>query len=323
MNDIYFEKDYASLYEEMERGSAEHWELKCEYGSISYSFLKRAIPVQSDQDYYDIISPYGYGGPVATHVVDKEKLLEQFQSEFQRYCKDNKIVSEFVRFHPLVDNAHQFDTVYHPIYMRKTVGTAIAENGDTLQLEWNQTARKLVRKAQRQGVTYRVTQAPKDLDSFLSIYHSTMDRNNASRFYYFDASYFQKCLELFGDRMLLIEVVFENTVIASCIYFIGETVLHEHLMGSLSEYLSYSPVYVLKAAAIEWATAHGLKLIHYGGGLTNSEEDPLFQFKKKFTKTALFDFYVAKKIHDPIAYKQLCAIKGVSPEEEFFPAYRK
>lgn len=323
MKDIYFEKSYASLYEGIEKGKAELWELDCEYGKISYSFIKRPIPIDIGEQYFDIITPYGYGGPVVLETSNLEKLNLTFQSEFAKYCVDNLIVSEFARFHPIVGNAKDLEKVYQPIYMRQTVGTTIDRDGNTLQLEFNQTARKLTRKAERQGVTYRIVTGPEQLDDFLEIYYATMDRNKAESFYYFERSYFEACLETLKDRLLLIEVLFENKVIAACIYFVSGKVLHEHLMGSLTEYLSYSPVYVLKAAAIEWATKQGIQLIHYGGGLTNAEDDPLFLFKKKFTKETLFDFYIAKKIHQPKVYEKLCQLKGVSVDEPFFPAYRK
>lgn len=323
MKDIYFKESYASLYEDMEQGTTELWELDCEYGKISYLFIKRPIPIETDQQYFDIITPYGYGGPIVLETTDLEQLNTRFQEEFTKYCVDNAIVSEFVRFHPVVGNAKDLEAVYHPIYMRQTVGTTVDPNGDTLMLEFNQTARKLTRKAERQGVTYRVTPAPKQLNDFLSIYYATMDRNKADSFYYFEPSYFEACLKTLQDELLLIEVLLEDKVIAACIYFVSGGVLHEHLMGSLTEYLSYSPVYVLKAAAIEWATENGINLIHYGGGLTNAEDDPLFLFKKKFTRETLFDFYIAKKIHQSEVYEKLCQLKGISIDEPFFPAYRK
>lgn len=323
MKDIYFEKSYASLYEEVEKGTSELWELDCEYGKISYTFIKRPIPIETDEPYFDIITPYGYGGPVVLEASDTDKLMARFQSAFAQYCADNAIVSEFVRFHPILANAKDFETVYQPIYMRQTVGTSVDPEGNTLLLEFNQTARKLTRKAERQGVTYRVVVGPEQLDDFLDIYYATMNRNKADSFYYFEPSYFKACLETLKDKLLLIEVLLDNKVIAACIYFVSGPILHEHLMGSLTEYLSYSPVYVLKAAAVEWAREQGISLIHYGGGLSNAQDDPLFLFKRKFTKDTLFDFFIAKKIHQADVYEKLCHLKGVSVDEPFFPAYRK
>lgn len=33
-------------------------------GYVTYTFLKRVINLKLDKKFYDIITPYGYGGPV-------------------------------------------------------------------------------------------------------------------------------------------------------------------------------------------------------------------------------------------------------------------
>lgn len=323
MTDIYLTPAYARLYETMEQGKAEEWVLNSPHGRISYTFIKRKIESETEQDYYDITTPYGYGGPVVLEVNDKVALLAEFEQAFKEYCQAENIVSEFIRFHPILENATDFKTVYQPIYLRQTVGTSVDPEGQTPLLEFNQSTRKLVRRAEKQGVTYRVVTAPENLDDFLAIYYATMDRNQADTFYYFDRAYFEACVAVFKENLVLIEVSLADKVIGACIYFRSGKVLHEHLMGSLTDYLSYSPVYVLKHAAVQWAAEEGIELIHYGGGLSNAEDDPLFQFKRKFTKSTLFDFYIGKKIHLPEVYDQICQSKGISSDDPFFPAYRK
>ena len=81
--------------------------------------------MSSDEKWYDFVTPYGYGGPLITEVEDgaKEQLVKAFYEEFSRYCAEQKIVSEFVRFHPIAQNALDFIEVYpkmsiHPKKMR-------------------------------------------------------------------------------------------------------------------------------------------------------------------------------------------------------------
>ncbi|HEM5503951.1 peptidoglycan bridge formation glycyltransferase FemA/FemB family protein [Streptococcus suis] len=325
MTDIYFEERYARLYEVIENGDTVVWNLESEYGKIRYIFLKRRIDIELDESFFDITTPYGYGGPIIIEVSDRNKLLEEFNAQFSQYCLENNIVSEFVRFHPIVGNALDFVEYYSPIYMRKTIATQIDLNSEhsPFLLEFNQSSRKLARKAEKNGLTARITESPNNLETFLSIYHETMDRTGANDFYFFDYHYFQSCIESFKERLLLIEIIYEEKVVSSCIYFIGDKVLHEHLMGTLSEYLSYNPVYLMKKVAVEWAKDNKIELVHYGGGLTNTEDDKLFQFKRKFTKETLFDFYIGKKIYNSKVYEILCSKKKVSLSDTFFPAYRK
>lgn len=326
MQDIYFTKAYAQVHASVERGQAEYWELDCPFGRIGYSFIKRKVETALGDDYYDITSPYGYGGPLILECQDKDQLLMTFESEFGVYCKTENIVSEFVRFHPICENAKTFEAIYQPQYLRQTVGTTISNPGERpFMAEFNQSSRKLTRRAEKMGVTARIVEQPsfEDLQNFISLYYATMDRNGATDFYYFSEQYFKECVYLLGKNLLLIEVVAEEKVICACIYFVSGAYLHEHLMGSLTESLALNPVYVLKKAASDWAYDKEMELIHYGGGLTNAPDDPLFSFKKKFTRQTFFDFYIGKRIHKEDAYQALCRERYLSPTDPFFPAYRK
>lgn len=63
--DIYFDENYGKLYEEKENGKAEVYIFKTKEGRIVNQFIKREIPITiSGEKYYDIITPYGYGGPI-------------------------------------------------------------------------------------------------------------------------------------------------------------------------------------------------------------------------------------------------------------------
>src|SRR5699024_8145898 len=132
----------------------------------------------------------------------------------------------------------------------------------------------------------------------------------------------EKCMELFPDNILFVSVKFDNKVIAMGFYFIYESMIHAHLSGTLSDYLELSPAYILKYATVEWAESNNIKLIHYGGGTTNNSDDPLFKFKRKFTKETLFSFHIGKKIWNEEIYNQLCLENNVNKNVDFFPAYR-
>ena len=59
--DLYFDENYGKLYEKCEKGEAIIFEYEDENGKISNQFIKRKI---FDTEYFDIVTPYGYGGPV-------------------------------------------------------------------------------------------------------------------------------------------------------------------------------------------------------------------------------------------------------------------
>ncbi len=320
--DLYFDENYGKLYENTENGKAEIFKYEDENGVVSNQFIKRNIPMI--QDYYDIVTPYGYGGPIIEESKNKEILLQNYNEAFKRYCEKNNIVSEFVRFHPIINNALDFKKIYDVVYMRKTLGTNLEKYNDPIQEEFSKSCRKNIRQCKNKGITVVVTEAPKDISKFKEIYYSTMKRNNATDYYYFKDEYFNKILQYFPQNILTVEAIYEGKTIAMGLYFIYNQILHIHLSGTLTEYLYLSPAYMLRYGATLWAKEHGYKLIHHGGGRSNSLEDSLYLFKKNFARNTEFDFYIGKKIWNEEIYNKLCEEKHIDPEKiDFFPAYRK
>ena len=267
--DLYFDENYGKLYEKIENGKAEIFEYKDENGKITNQFLIRKIPDKIEgKEYFDIVTPYGYGGSIIENLIgDKEKLLQRYQEEFSKYCLENNIVSEFVRFHPIVKNYEDFGKMYNDKYMRKTLITKLQED-DPVQNQFGKSCRKNIRQALNKGVTYKITQKPDNIDSFKDIYYSTMDRNSATDYYYFDDEYFNNLLKYFKSNIIFIEAIFENKVIATGLYFTYKDIIHIHLSGTLTEFLYLSPAYILRYAVTLWGKENGYKLIHHGGGLS-------------------------------------------------------
>jgi len=323
--DIYFDDHYGKLYERFDRGIAETFYYRSDHGIIKHHFIKRAIPVTiGGETYYDLVTPYGYGGPVIVDCDEemKSKLIIQFYDSFSEYCRDNKIVSEFVRFHPIINNAADFGSLYNAVNIRKTLGTNLKDYEDPIQSEFSQSCRKNIRKALNKGVTFEVVQRPEHLREFKNIYYSTMDRNQASDYYYFDDQYFDDILSRFRENVVVVKANLEGNVIAQGLYFAYGKYIHIHLSGTLDEYLHLSPAYVLRYAIALWGKENGFELIHHGGGRSNSEEDGLYRFKKGFAMRTQFDFYTGKKIWNKAIYDLLCETVGVDHSNDFFPAYR-
>ena len=316
--DIYFEENYGKLYEKMEGGKQEIFTFSCEYGKVRHQFIKRTI----NGEWFDLITPYGYGGPVIEETTNKGALVAAFEKAFSQYCSENKIVSEFVRFHPIVENGPDFAPVYDSKWDRHTVGTNIKVYDDPVAEEFSKSCRKNIRQALNKGVTYTVTKAPETLDGFMEIYFDTMDRNSASDYYYFDKAYFDTCLQYFRENILLVEAVFEDKTIAAGMYFISDGTVHIHLSGTRTEYLHLSPAYILRYAVAQWAKGKGLSMIHHGGGRSNSEEDALYKFKKQFGKNTQLDFYIGRKIWNQEVYDLLCEKVNADRSSSFFPLYR-
>lgn len=324
--DIYFTKRYGQLCEQIEGGRCESFDFESRNGKIHHMFIKRPIhQVIDGVQYYDLITPYGYGGPLMNSSCKERKinLCIEFKDRFMKYCNNNHIVSEFVRFHPVFNNALDFANIYSPDCIRKTLGTNLGAYEDPVQSEFSKGCRKSIRQALRKGISFRVTEKPDNIDGFMDIYYSSMKRDNAAEFYYFDKTYFVNMLLLLKNNLLFVEAIYEEKAIAAGLYFISDGMIHIHLSGTLSEYLYLSPAYILRYATTLWGKEHGYKMIHHGGGTSNAIDNSLYLFKKQFAKNTEFDFYVGKKIWNQNAYDKLCELVGYKSNDDFFPAYRK
>lgn len=322
--DIYFEPAYGKLCEAIEEGTAEVFRLETDDGIISNMFMKKHLPEDLDpeQKYFDITTPYGYGGPIILEIKgNKERLLREYKDQFAKYCKDNKIIAEFIRFHPILRNDLDFNNVVNTFFARKTVATVVKDSDDPFQEEFSRSARKSIRRVLRRDFDYEIIRRPENLKNFIKIYEDTMNRNDANDFYYFSTEYFENLLKYFKDQVLTINVIVEDACIASGLYFVYGKYLHAHLSGTSSEYLEYSPAYLLKYLTCEWSNENGIDYIHYGGGTTNNPEDSLLKFKSKFTKKGLLDFHIGKKIYDKTIYDKMVN-KSKKNHSNYFPKYR-
>lgn len=323
--DIYFDKNYGKLYEKAENGVADFYELKTKNGTIINQFIKREVPQKIDgKKYYDITTPYGYGGPIIVETINKNALLEEYEHSFKNYCHKNKIISEFIRFHPILKNYQDFREIYNSEFNRYTLATNIKDYDDPIKSEFSKHCRKTIKQILKNGVTFRMIEAPtrKDLDVFIDIYYQNMKRKNAEDYYFFDYEYFDNIYNNFRDNIIIAQSIFENKVIAAGLYFRTDSLIHAHLSGTRTDYLDLSPAYILKYGTVKWAKEKGISYIHYGGGTDTSEENSLYQFKSKFAKNTKFEFWIGKKIWDNRIYEMACKKANISSSINYFPAYR-
>jgi len=323
--DIYFKKNYGRLYERIENGKCEIFDFHSPNGSVRHVFVKKKIPIPYENNYFfDISTSYGYGGPLITSYKEgmKKELLKEFEAAFSNFCEKQRIICEFVRFHPLFSNAKDFSDCYDLTFRSYTTGTSLAPYTDPVQHEFSKSTRKTIRKALNAGVTYRITSNPSSLTEFRNMYIETMERIGASDIYFFDEDYFSKCLEYFGDKVVLVEALYNENVIGMEIHFHYNKWIHTHLSASLEEFHHLSPVYVMTYAITEWGKANGAHLIHSGGGRTSASDDKLYLFKKKFGQNTQFEYFTGTRIWNHDIYEELCNESGVLLNSDVFPAYR-
>lgn len=325
MKDIYFEKDYARLYEKIENGICEEYIFQHELGVVQHLFIKRKIPIEQEgEEFYDLVTPYGYGGPriVSGRDEDRAGLAAAFQQAFREYCLEKNIVSESVRFHPILKNHLDFSSCYELSFKRNTIQTRLAGIDDPILTEYSASCRRDIRHGLKAGVKYRVIDHPESLKDFKELYTSTMQRNDAQAIYYFNEEYFQNCIDWLNDYLVLVEVKYEDTIIGMSLNFVCGDFIHVHLTGTRQEFHQLAPAYILQYALVLWGKEQGKQLIHHGGGRTGEANDKLYLFKKKFGRNEELKYFIGQKIWNQAAYERLCEAVSAPLDTKRFPAYR-
>lgn len=270
----------------------------------------------SEGTYFDFATPYGYGG----WLIEGEDTKRLFET-YEDWCRKNSIVSEFVRFHPLVKNHMNCQDFYEVVKLGEVVHMDIT-SPETIWSNLTSKNRNHIKNAIKKGVKIYNGRYPEIFEIFRTIYNSTMDKDNAEQYYYFNDSFYKSVLEDLPQNAQVFFAVKDDTVIAASIMLAVNGYMNYHLSGSLKEYSSLAPINLLLYEAALWGCSNGYKTLYLGGGV-GSGEDNLLKFKKAFFKGELNRFYIGKKVFDLDAYNYLLNLRGdYIMNKGYFPLYR-
>lgn len=266
--------------------------------------------------WYDISSPYGYGG----FLVEGSD-YDAINSTYDNYCSDQGIICEFVRFHLFSD--------YHIFYNGEVearthnVIRSLDIPLETMMMDFEHKVRKNIKHAESAGLEIKIDPQGEYLENFLDIYTMTMDRNNASSKYYFNNDFFEKLLHM-RNNVIFFHIEFEGKIISTeLILYAGEN-CYSFLGGTDSNYYNLRPNDLLKFGIIKWAKNNGLKHYILGGGY--GDDDGIFRYKKSFAPNGIYNFYIGKKVYDFNKYDILTKLRKkhdeISLKNDFFPIYR-
>lgn len=271
--------------------------------------------ILDDDRYFDLSTPYGYGGWVT------EGDTTQLFKDYERWCLRNNIVSEFVRFHPMLGNHKNLTNHYDVIPLGETVAMDLT----TPEIIWENISsknRNMIRKAIKNDVKVYNGRFPEIYKTFKTVYDSTMDKDEADPYYYFEEKFYKSVLEDLPEHAQVFYAVKDERVIAAAIMLSCNGYMNYHLSGSLRELSHLAPGNLLLYKAALWGSMHGMRTLYLGGGV-GSGEDNLFKFKRAFYKGDLQRFYIGRKVFDPDVYQELTMMRADSiTNVNYFPVYR-
>lgn len=286
---------------------------------------KKIAGILQEGVWYDLETPYGYGGFLMEGEFDVEARTS-FENKMEEYARQNKIVSLFSRFYPVYRNdiPHEKLRNSQVRYLKDTIymDTTVEED---IMVHMDSKNRNMVRKAIKNGVTICHDKG-EHLDEFIKIYEATMDHDHATDYYYFKRAYYEYLIEAMKDNIEFFYSVYEGKIIGASIFFYNDEYMHYHLSGMYTEYRSLAATNLLLYEAARWACEKGIRLLHLGGGV--DAEDSLFGFKKQFNKEGRLPFYVGRTIYDEAAYQELLKLRkqadaSFNMENGFMIQYRR
>ncbi|HHV97816.1 MAG TPA: GNAT family N-acetyltransferase [Clostridiaceae bacterium] len=274
-------------------------------------------------EYFDLITPYGYGGYIIEGNISDSNIT-LLNTAYTEYCKENNIISEFVRFHPILKNKDNLNRMYDISGVGKTISIDLA-SPDIIWNNFTGKNRNMVRKAQKSGVKVYWGRSPELLERFIIMYKATMLKNEADKYYYFEEPFFNSILYDLKHHSLIFYAMYNNEIIAMSIILFANQKMHYHLSASNRLYQKLAPTNLLLYEAACWGFANNFKVFHLGGGL-HSREDNLYRFKKAFNKNLENVYTVGKKCFNQKIYNWLVSIrseeKDFDDNTSFFPLYR-
>lgn len=299
---MYFTVEYLSLYESAV-DAAECFVYRSESDIYLLPYLKRTNQVGGEV-FFDFETPYGYGGPLSSS--RDSGFLRQAELALCDACSASGIVAGFVRFSPWLNNHDLVVDQSSLLFDRKTVAMDLAvDESEIWTKQIHSKHRNVIRKAEREGLTFEADVDFKCLDAFIELYRGTMDRLNADDFYFFSEENFGSLGEALHGQAFLGVVRYQGQIVSAAIFLHDGVYGHYHLSGSDPAYQRLAPNnFMIYKAALHLKSV-GVKRFHLGGGNDASEQNSLFKFKRRFSPECL-DFYIGKFVFDPQTYNRVC-----------------
>ena len=319
--DVYYLSGYVKAFQIHGDGDPKLLYYEADGLKAIYVYMKRKTAIEG---YYDSVTPYGYGG-VLFDGDTSEQNLQAFWKAYVEKMKEEGIVDNFVRYHPVLANAIPMKQISTVIDLGKTIAFDLTSP----EVIWENIIsknRNMIRKAEKNGITIEHGKGMGLLDKFTEIYNATMDKDHAEEYYYFKRPFYESIDRDLQGNYEMFYAMYEGRPIAMSIMIFANGRLNYHLSGSDIEYRNLAPSNLLLYKAALWGYEQGCKTFHLGGGV-GSGEDNLYKFKAAFNKNSDYQFSIGKEIFDQEKYDELVALRAkqdpdFSHESKFFPLYR-
>lgn len=278
---------------------------------------------EKNNSYYDLATPYGFGGPYVKGECD----MTLFWRKFDGWAQHTGIISAFFRLSPFVTVGESFTG--HIEATGWNVIRSLQEGKENIWKNYNPKVRCNTRRAEREGVRVEIDEQGARLHDFMNIYYGTMQRRSALTQYYFSEDFFQSIVKKLQGQFIFFHGIHGEKVVSTELVLLSQDNLYAFLGGTDQGAFSIHPNELLKQRIITWGIEQGKKTYVLGGGYQGN--DGILRYKKEFAPQGVVPFEVGKRIYDSQIYEMLCeqrknyeVAKGQvwDAHSPYFPLYR-
>ena len=280
--------------------------------------IKSNINIKGFRNFFDIETPYGYGGPLINS--HNKIFLKKATYFFEEWCKKNFILCQLTRFNPLLPNIKKLVLETKKLIKIKKIAIFNITKNKIHLTNYDSKTRNMIKKNLNSEVDFKVI----DYDSydinqlkiFKENYLKSMKEKNAKKFYFFNEDYFKKITLLIKNKKAFIINAFQkDLIIAGAIFIYNHNIGYYHLSFQ-KKFPGIMNTIIYKSTQILFNK--NKKYLILGGGNLNSDEDNLLKFKLKMSNMVNF-FYIETKIFNSNIYNKICVKLGVkNPKMLFF-----
>lgn len=304
--DIHFTKEYIAAY--LENGDEIfEFEYKKKDKFFKNISIKRAIKkiakIKINNGYFDLETPYGYGGYLTN--TDDVFFIEEALKQYSELCIKNKIIAEFLRFHPFNTFPEKYNNFLDfCVPDRKIVYVDLSGDYAEIWRSYASSLRGNIRKAENLGLKYK--QLPSICRSnFIERYYQTMRKKKAERFYFFNRNYFGSL-----DKIKYVKLYCTTHQDARLNYIVmleSYPFVYYHLAATNFPYYSFNPNAFILDKLIKLYKKKNFNFLFLGGGKSGRDDDSLYRFKTKFSCLRK-KYHIGGKTFMPDIYQKYVAL---------------
>lgn len=247
-SDVYHQPGYHAFEESLGHGDAYLVFVEDGRRRLAWPYLLRSVDptVDGGSGHTDVTSVYGYPGPLAWGVDPGDPFLDDAWARLRTVWREQRAVTAFTRFHPLLDNASLAaglssgtGNIAAPdgvVMLGATISVDCSLSDEEVFATYHRSLRQHLRVSRRRGMVTEEDPDWRELDTFSAIYAETMGRNRAADHYLFSSEDFAYLRDALPGHVHLLVTRLEGEVAAAGIFTEFDGIVEAHLVGSRADF---------------------------------------------------------------------------------------